>query len=140
MAGNSKFAADIWLNYKLRGIAPPTPPSLSLAVFSVMPADDGTGGTEITVDFRATRLSLTGAFAAPTAKDANNEQVISSIIADLGNNNLSSTVTVAGFGFYDSATIGQGNMWSSGACTAPVQVAPNGDFYFAATALAEACD
>lgn len=47
MAGKSDFLEESFLNHMLRGGTLAAPATLFFALFTVTPADDGTGGTEV---------------------------------------------------------------------------------------------
>lgn len=73
-----------------------------LALFSRMPAEDGTGGVEVTTTIRAAGRP-TVAFAAPTTVDTA-KQIANS--ADVNFGGAAGAADVVGFGFYDAASAG----------------------------------
>ena len=80
----------------------PSPTTLAVALFTVMPADDGTGGTEVANANGYARQSATFATASAGA---------SSTSADLtfGPASGGDFGTIVGVGIYDNATYGAGN-------------------------------
>jgi len=84
------------LNHVLRNTAYTSPTSIDVALFTVMPSDDGTGGTEVTGGSYA-RQSIT--FAAPSGGAVANSGAVTfpQATADWG--------TVLGIGLYDGSNL-----------------------------------
>jgi hypothetical protein len=111
--------ANVFRGTTLTGVTP------YVALFSVMPAEDGTGGTEVTTTIRtAGRLAAT--FGAPT-----NGAIANSAAVNFGA--AAGSATVVGFALYDAATAG--NLLALKAFGASQSVAQNANVSFATGAL-----
>jgi hypothetical protein len=109
MAGMTDFAENAIHNAMYRGTAFPTLNTIYFALFTALPADDGTGGTEV---------SATGyARVAMTANGTNFKDPSTATQGDVSNlvkivwpvQNAAIPATVLGFGWFDAAT--NGNCW-----------------------------
>ena len=119
MAGRkSRYLSDKLLN--LAGGSTLTAPAhLFLALFTVMPGADDTGGTEATGTGYA-RLQLTTNttnFPAATAGSLTNG--VDFVMATAGGD-WSAAANIVGWGLYDAST--SGNLWYSGPVTVPAAV------------------
>jgi hypothetical protein len=141
MAGKSDYLARRELEFAVGKTAMPTLPTAYLALFTAMPADDGTGGTECTGGSYARKILAGSDFgsAAGTAPSSitNSGLAITFVTptADWG--------VVVGWGLYDALTTGNllwsdwlgAHAWrpfsctnaSPGVLTAPAHGYSNGD-------------
>lgn len=108
-----------------RGIAYTPPTNVYVALFSVMPSEAGTGGTEVTTTIR-TAGRPTASFGAPSGGTITNS-------ADVDFGSAAGAATVVGFGLYDAATTG--NLLALKAFGASQAVAQNAGVKFATGAL-----
>jgi len=77
---------------------PSAPAAVYVGLFSTLPAEDGTGGTEVTTTIRvAGRVAVT--LGAPTDGVSTNS-------ADVDFGNAAGAATVVGFAIYDAASAG----------------------------------
>jgi hypothetical protein len=118
------YLEDALLNHVLRNTGYPSPATIYVGLFTVMPADDGTGGTEVTGGSYA-RQSVV--FAAPSGGQVANNALVQfpTATADWG--------TVLGMGLFD--TLSGGNLLYYGTLTAQKIVGIGDQISFAASAL-----
>ena len=118
------YLEDALLNHVLRNTGYASPATVYVGLFTVMPADDGTGGTEVTGGSYA-RQSVT--FAAPSAGQVANNALVQfpTATADWG--------TVLGMGIFDN--LSGGNLLYYGTLTAPKIVGIGDQISFASSAL-----
>lgn len=99
----SNYLEDKVLDHVLKNTAFTQPTVLAVALFTVMPGEDGTGGTEVANANGYSRQTAT--FAAASGGSA-------STSADLTYGPASGGAfgTIVGVGIYDNATYGAGNL------------------------------
>jgi hypothetical protein len=127
MAGISDFFADQILNEKFRDTAATSLGSIHVALFSTLPNNDGTGGTELSAGNYA-RVSHATTNAAITAPAANGlaRQVTLGLV-DFGTASADwapSGTEAVGFGIFDASTAGN---YLGGALFATEKVIQSGD-------------
>lgn len=103
MAAFSDYSADAFLEWLVGKNAMPTLPTCYVALFTAMPADDGTGGTEVTGGSYARKVTSASDWAASSSTQPRtiaNAALLSfpTATADWG--------TVIGFGLYDASSAG----------------------------------
>lgn len=104
MAGFSDYLEAQVLNHCFRNVSYTPPSTVYLALFTVAPADDGTGGTEISAgDY--TRKAVT--FSAATVGSTSNSGTITFAASA-----ASAWGTIVAAAVYDAST--SGNMMTSG--------------------------
>jgi hypothetical protein len=130
MAGFSTYLETAILNW-VRGSAFPTAPSaVYVALFTVAPADAGTGGTEVSGNGYA-RTAVT--FATPvSATPSSGTKTLSNATATFPAA-TASWGTVVAFAFYDASS--GGNMLASGTLTTSLAVATGNQVNFSAGSL-----
>lgn len=94
----SDFLEDNILNHVLRNTAYTSSVTIEVALFTVLPAEDGTGGTEVSGGSYARQVIT---FAAPSAGVVSNSGAVTFPQATL------SWGTVVGIGLYEDAGAGQ---------------------------------
>jgi hypothetical protein len=107
--------ANVWkvnfLAYLFGATAIPTAPTtLYIAAFTVMPADDGTGGTEVTIGqggyARIAVTNNTTNFPVPTAANPTTTSLAVSFSFPTATADWSSGANIVGFGLYTAASGG----------------------------------
>lgn len=118
MSSATNYLESAFGNHLLRDTAFPQPTTIAVALFTVMPAEDGTGGTEVTGgDYaRVTHGPGDASWSAPVAGDGVFSNASSIVFAPPTAN----WGTVLGFGLYDATTAG--NLLIKQTLTAPVIV------------------
>ena len=125
----SDYLEDAILNHWLRpGNPTSAPTSIELALFTVLPGEDGTGGTEVS-GFDYARQSLT--FAAPSAGAVATSGAVTFPTANGGD-----WGTIVGAGIYDNS----GNLLYFGALGSSKLVEDGDTISFAAGAITVAED
>ena len=102
MPGKSDALSDDVLDATVGGVALSQPTNLYFALFTVLPADDGTGGTEVTGGSYARKLvtnNLTE-FPAASGQSKNNANDVTFVTA------TANWGTVVGVGVFDALTVG----------------------------------
>ena len=86
MPGKSNAHADQLLNYEWRGVAYAPPADHRIALFSTLPADDGTGGVELTGTgyARAVVARAASSWAAPAAGAGDIRQISNAAVVSFG--------------------------------------------------------
>lgn len=86
MAGASNSLADSILNHVFRDTSYTQPANVYIALNSVMPADDGTGGTELsgTGYARVAIATTNAAWTAPAAGTGNKRKIDNAAAVDFG--------------------------------------------------------
>lgn len=119
MAGFSNYLADQILNEKFRDAAATKLGSVYVALFSVMPANAGTGGTELSAGNYA-RVAVPTTDAAWTAPSGTPRLIDNVAIVDMGTCATTdwapSGTPAVGFGLFDAVTAGNylgGNTFAS---------------------------
>lgn len=133
MAGKSDYLSDKLLNW-LRGTGMGASPTLYIGLFrGSAPADDGTGGTEVTTTIRAAgRLAAT--FGAPDAGTPAGRQMANSADVDFGIADADVTGgQVVAFGVFDAASAG--NYLGGAALDTPLTISQGVDVSFPAGSL-----
>lgn len=113
MAGPSDYQKDAYLNYNWRGVTDNTT-TRYLALFSVLPSDAGTGGTELDTTTGYHRIALprdTATWNAPIAGTGSQRKVENTADVDYGTipageDWTPGTTQVVGWGLYDASTGG----------------------------------
>lgn len=129
MAGKSNTQCDNYLNYEYRATAWTPPTTHYVALFSTMPTDAGTGGTELSGTGYA-RIGVTrgtGAWNAPSAGAGNARQISNVAAVDFGiagSDWAPSGTPCVGFGIYSAVTAGT---YLGGAAFAASKIIQNGD-------------
>ena len=138
MAGWSNFLKDATLNHHFRTTAYTPPANVHVALFSTMPTDAGTGGTELTGTGYARVAVAKGdaSWSAPAA-GTGTQRVISNVAqisyGTAGSDWAPAGTPAVGFGLYDAAT---GGNYLAGNTFAASKIIQNGDpVRFAAAAL-----
>lgn len=113
MAGASDYLVDLILNNFFRDGTFTQPANLHTALFSALPTNGGTGGTELTgTDYAREAVATTNAgWSAPTANGLARE-ITNAADVDFGvagSDWAPSGSPCVGFGFYDAAS--GGNYW-----------------------------
>lgn len=109
MAGMTDFAENAIHNAMYRGVAFPTLTTLYFALFTALPADDGTGGTEVTATGYA-RVAVTANttnFKDPSTATQGDVNNLTKIVWPVQNAAIPSSVL--GFGWFDAPS--GGNCW-----------------------------
>ena len=103
MSGKSDFLSDELLDHVVGAAAYTAPANLFFALFTVTPADDGTGGTEVVGNgyVRKSVVNNLTEFPAASGQSKNNALVITFATASGG-----SWGTIVGAGVYDAVTAG----------------------------------
>jgi hypothetical protein len=126
MAGFSNYLADSILNQKFRDEAATKLGTVHVALFSVMPNNAGTGGTELSAGNYA-RASLPTTDAAISAPSGTPRSVDNVAAVDFGTASADwapSGTPAVGFGLYDAATSGN---YLGGAAFAASKIIQSGD-------------
>lgn len=118
------YLEDAILNHVLRNTAYTSPTTIYVGLFTAMPADDGTGGTEVSGGSYA-RQSVT--FAAPVTGQVANSALVQFPTA------TGAWGTILGMGLFDALT--GGNLLYYGTLTASKTVGIGDQISFAASAL-----
>lgn len=119
--GNGDFFSDKELNV-IRGTNITAPATLYMALFSVLPGEDGTGGTEIANAGNYARVAITcntSNWTAPAAKSGGGRK-ITNAVAITFNPVTVNWATAVGWALMDSATWNAGNMYRRGSMTTPI--------------------
>lgn len=114
MSGLSVYLQQKLLDHTLRNTAFTAPTVWKLALFTVAPADDGTGGTEITGKSGYARQSLVFGAASVDTSTTTADVTFSVAGENWG--------TITAIGIYDAATVG--NLLYSAAIT-PITINTN---------------
>src|SRR3954463_6374286 len=113
MAGVSNYLADLILNTIFRDGTFTQPPNLYVALFTTMPANDGTGGVEVTgTGYARVAVPTTNTGWSAPAANALAREITNAAAVDYGTAGSDwapSASPVVGFGFYDALTAG--NYW-----------------------------
>jgi len=105
MAGNkSKYLSDELLNWLKGTSVASAPANTYVALFTTLPAYDGTGGTEVSGGAYA-RVAVASSGWAAISNGANGDQTSNSAAVDFTTPSAS-WGTVLGFGLYDASTAG----------------------------------
>lgn len=118
------YLEDALLDHVLRNTGYVSPVTIYVGLFTVMPADDGTGGTEVSGGSYA-RQSVT--FAAPSGGQVVNNALVQFPTATAG------WGEVLGMGLFDA--LAGGNLLYYGTLTAPKIVGSGDQISFASSAL-----
>lgn len=119
----SNYLEDAVLNHVFGGSAYSAPSTLHIALFTVAPGEDGTGGTEVSGGGYARQ---TGAFTVSSGTASNSSAIeYSTATANYG--------TVVAMGIYDSAT--GGNLLAYGTLTTSKVVSTGDVLRFNASAI-----
>lgn len=107
ISGASKYLEDIQLKWAFQATAPPAAPAtVYVALFTTMPAEDGTAGVEVSPTSTGyARVAVTGnatnwPISGTTPQQVQNASAVQFPTA------TASWGTVVGFGIYDAATAG----------------------------------
>jgi len=119
----SNYLEDAVLNHVFGGSAYSAPSTLHIALFTVAPGEDGTGGTEVSGGGYARQ---TGTFTVSSGTASNSSAIeYSTATANYG--------TVVAMGIYDSAT--SGNLLAYGTLTTSKVVSTGDVLRFNASAI-----
>lgn len=118
------YLEDAILDHVLRNTAYSSPAGIWVGLFTTMPADDGTGGVEVSGGSYA-RQAVT--FSAPSAGQVANSGLITFPLA------TASWGTILGMGLFDALTVG--NLLYYGTLTASKTVGIGDQISFAASSL-----
>ena len=129
MAGKSHALADAQLNYEYRAVAYMPPATHYIALFSTMPADDGTGGVELSAgNYSRAGVARAGAsWSAPAAGAGTTRQITNAAPVDFGTPDADwapAGTPCVGFGVFDAAT---GGTYKGGAAFASSKILQAGD-------------
>lgn len=98
-----------------------SPPTLYIALYTVTPAEDGTGGTEVSTGSYARIATVAADWTNPT--DADPSVVDNVNVEQFTSNSDWGSITIVGFGLVDAATAGN-ILWAGSMTSKPVT---NGD-------------
>lgn len=143
MAGASTYLSDAVLNHLARDTPFTQPANLYVALFSTLPADAGTGGTELsgTGYARVAIPTTDAAWNAPAAGTGNARKITNAAAVDFGTAGSDwapSGTPCVGYGIYDNSS--GGNYWG-GVAFGSSKIIQSGDpVKFNAAALSIALD
>lgn len=100
MTGLSHYTANKLLDWLRGKTAMPTLPTVYVALFTAVPADDGTGGTEVSVGSYARKVTAASDWTAAANSAAVNANSIAFAAATADQNGI------VGYGLYDALTGG----------------------------------
>jgi len=111
MAGLTNALADAELNQEFRAVARTYPATHYIALFTAMPAEDGTGGTEVTGTGYARQgiTRGTAGWSAPAAGTGNKRKITNAADVNFGTAGSDWApigTPCVGFGVYDASTAG----------------------------------
>lgn len=143
MAGASTYLSDALLNHVFRDTSYTQPANFYVALFSTMPADAGTGGTELSASgyARVAVASTNAAWNAPSAGTGNSRVISNAAAVDFGTAAADwapSGTPAVGFGLFDASSAGN---YLGGATFSASKIIQSGDpVKFNASALVVSLD